>query len=42
MMNQQTNYPKIGILPIIDGLLDGVRGSLDDCISFLTKQKFPG
>lgn len=28
-MNQQTNYPKIGIRPIIDGRLGGVRESLE-------------
>jgi len=29
-MNQQTNYPKIGIRPIIDGRLGGVRESLEE------------
>lgn len=29
-MNQKNNYPKIGIRPIIDGRLGGVRESLED------------
>ncbi|HLL45051.1 MAG TPA: L-fucose isomerase, partial [Segetibacter sp.] len=29
-MNQQTDYPKIGIRPIIDGRLGGVRESLEE------------
>jgi len=29
-MSQQTNYPKIGIRPIIDGRLGGVRESLEE------------
>jgi L-fucose isomerase len=29
-MNKQTNYPKIGIRPIIDGRLGGIRESLEE------------
>ncbi|MEJ7682772.1 MAG: hypothetical protein WKG06_33915 [Segetibacter sp.] len=29
-MNQQSDYPKIGIRPIIDGRLGGVRESLEE------------
>jgi L-fucose isomerase len=36
-MNQQTNYPKIGIRPIIDGRLGGVRESLEETTMGMAK-----
>lgn len=30
MMSMKTNYPKIGIRPIIDGRRGGIRESLED------------
>jgi len=36
-MNQSTNYPKIGIRPIIDGRLGGVRESLEETTMKMAK-----
>lgn len=36
-MNQQTDYPKIGIRPIIDGRLGGVRESLEETTMKMAK-----
>lgn len=36
-MKQQTNYPKIGIRPIIDGRLGGIRESLEDTTMKMAK-----
>jgi L-fucose isomerase len=36
-MKEQTNYPKIGIRPIIDGRMGGVRESLEDTTMLMAK-----
>lgn len=36
-MKQQTNYPKIGIRPIIDGRMGGVRESLEETTMLMAK-----
>ena len=36
-MKQQTNYPKIGIRPIIDGRMGGVRESLEETTMIMAK-----
>ena len=36
-MSKQTNYPKIGIRPIIDGRLGGIRESLEDTTMKMAK-----